>query len=344
MAAERSPGSAGWIKRHWPLIRKLLMTVFVLLIVVSLVLLARDVKWHEVLHALRALRSRSLWIAGGLVVVSYGIYATFDVIGRAYVKHDTPVRLVMLVGFISYAFNVSLGSYVGGIGFRYRLYSRLGLELGTVTRILGLSLVTNWVGYFWLAGATFSSGLVQLPSGWLVGNSALRLIGVGLLILAAAYVIACGTLHQKKLTIRGVEIEFPSLPIAIVQSVVASLDWAVMGAIIWVLFDGRVGYVAVLGVLLLSSIAGAIAHIPGGVGVIEAVFVAMLAGKLPHGEILAVLVAYRALYYLAPLAVAAVAYILFEASQKKSDARNDRKAEAENDEKAEARPERLAQK
>jgi uncharacterized membrane protein YbhN (UPF0104 family) len=320
MDAERSPGLVGWIKQHWPLIRKLLMTVFVLLILVSLVLLARDVKWHEVLQALRALHGRPLWIAGGLVAMSYGIYATFDVIGRAYVKHDTPVKLVMLVSFISYASNLSLGSYVGGIGFRYRLYSRLGLELGTVTRILGLSLVTNWVGYFWLAGAAFSSGMVQMPAGWVVGNGALRLIGAGLLVAAAAYVIACGTLRRRKLTVRSVEIEFPSLPIAIVQSVLASINWALIGAIVWVLFDERVGYVAVLGILLLSSIAGAIAHIPGGVGVIEAVFVAMLAGKLPRGEILAVLVAYRALYYLAPLAVAGVAYVLFEASQKKIDA------------------------
>jgi uncharacterized membrane protein YbhN (UPF0104 family) len=66
---------------------------------------------------------------------------------------------------------------VGGIGFRYRLYSRLGLPLSTVTRILGLSLVTNWIGYFWLAGIAFSSGLVQLPEGWIVGNGTLRLIG-----------------------------------------------------------------------------------------------------------------------------------------------------------------------
>jgi uncharacterized membrane protein YbhN (UPF0104 family) len=323
MAAKRSPGFVGWIRQHWPLIRKLLITGFVLLIVISLVLLARDIKWHEVLHAMHGLRARSLWTAGGLAAVSFCIYAIFDVIGRAYVRHDIPVKLVMLVSFISYASNLSLGSYVGGIGFRYRLYSRLGLELSTVTRILGLSLVTNWLGYFWLAGAAFSSGRVQLPQDWAVGNGALRLIGVVLLGAAAAYVVACGVLRQKSWTFHGYKIVFPSLSIAIAQSLLASLNWAVMGAIIWVLFDERVGYVAVLGVLLLSSIAGAIAHIPGGVGVIEAVFAAMLSGKLPRTEILAVLVAYRALYYLAPLAVAGVAYVLFEASQRESDARSE---------------------
>jgi uncharacterized membrane protein YbhN (UPF0104 family) len=254
-------------------------------------------------------------------VVSYVIYSLFDVIGRAYVRHDTPVVLVMLVSFISYASNLSLGSYVGGIGFRYRLYSRLGLALSTVTRILGLSLITNWLGYFWLAGAAFSSGLVTLPAGWVVGSGTLRLIGIGLIAAAAAYVIACAVLHEKSWRVRGYKIVFPSLRIAVLQSVLAGLNWAVIGAILWVLFDQKVEYVEVLGVLLLSSIAGAIAHIPGGVGVIEAVFAAMLSAKLPRGEILAVLVAYRALYYLAPLAVAGAAYVLFEASTKKEDVR-----------------------
>ena len=39
-------------------------------------------------------------------------------------------RKVMGVNFISYAFNLNLGSLVGGVAFRYRLYSRLGLDNG----------------------------------------------------------------------------------------------------------------------------------------------------------------------------------------------------------------------
>jgi uncharacterized membrane protein YbhN (UPF0104 family) len=41
----------------------------------------------------------------------------------------------MLVSFICYAFNLTLSTWVGGIGMRYRLYSRLGLPGGTITRI-----------------------------------------------------------------------------------------------------------------------------------------------------------------------------------------------------------------
>ncbi|MET0542138.1 MAG: UPF0104 family protein, partial [Variovorax sp.] len=55
-----------------------------------------------------------------------------------------------------------------------------------------------------------------------------------------------------------------------------------------------------------------ITHVPAGLGVLEAVFVALLSHRLPQGEILAGLIGYRALYYLAPLAIATVAYVVME--------------------------------
>ena len=52
-----------------------------------------------------------------------------------------------------------------------------------------------------------------------------------------------------------------------------------MGAIIWLLLGQNINYFFVLGVLLVSSIAGVIVHIPAGIGVLEAVFMALLAGR-----------------------------------------------------------------
>lgn len=331
MPADSKPAPAGrWavVKRYWPVAKKVLLWAFVIALVVSLVILARDIDWVKVMASLRAIPGPSLWMAVGLVVVSYAIYACFDVIGRAYIGHDLPVGKTMLVSAISYAFNLSLGSFVGGIGFRYRLYSRLGLSNADTTRILGLSLVTNWLGYFWLAGAVFASGMIRMPAGWEIGTGALRAIGCGLLLLAAAYVICCGVLKRKSWTVRGHEIELPTLRLALIQSVAATASWAVIGAIVWVLLDEKVAYPIVLGVLLLSSIAGAIAHIPGGIGVIEAVFVAMLSGKVPRDEMIGALVAYRALYYIGPLVIAGVLYLGLEAALKRSDAAGEGTAKA----------------
>ncbi len=46
---------------------------------------------------------------------------------------------------------------------RYRLYSRLGLDSGTITRIFSLSIATNWLRDILLAGVVFSDGMVPNP-------------------------------------------------------------------------------------------------------------------------------------------------------------------------------------
>lgn len=53
-------------------------------------------------------------------------------------------------------------------------------------------------------------------------------------------------------------------------------------------------------------------HVPAGLGVLEAVFVALLAHRVPQGELLAALLAYRAIY-LAPLAIAAALFFVVDA-------------------------------
>lgn len=73
----------------------------------------------------------------------------------------------------------------------------------------------------------------------------------------------------------------PSWKFALTQMLISSVNWMVMGAIIWLLLGQSVNYFFVLGVLLVSSIAGVIVHIPAGIGVLEAVFIALLAGSIP---------------------------------------------------------------
>jgi uncharacterized membrane protein YbhN (UPF0104 family) len=53
--------------------------------------------------------------------------------------------------------------------------------------------------------------------------------------------------------------------------------------------------------------------VPAGLGVLEAVFVALLSHVVPVPKLLAALLAWRAIYYLAPLAAATVVYAVVEA-------------------------------
>lgn len=75
--------------------------------------------------------------------------------------------------------------------------------------------------------------------------------------------------------------------------------------------------------MLISSIAGVITHIPAGLGVLEAVFIAMLQHQVSKGAVLAALIGYRAIYLLLPLAVAVGVYLVLEKRAKKLRAQQD---------------------
>jgi uncharacterized membrane protein YbhN (UPF0104 family) len=231
----------------------------------------------------------------------------------------------MLVSFVCYAFNLTLSTWVGGIGMRYRLYSRLGLPGSTITRIFSLSITTNWLGYILLGGIIFTFGVVELPAHWYIDEGTLRIAGIVLLAFIAVYMWFCAFAKRRHATIKGQKLVLPSWKFALAQMAISSANWMAMGAIIWLLLGQEVNYFFVLGVLLVSSIAGVIVHIPAGIGVLEAVFIALLAGEhTTKGAIIAALLAYRMLYYFIPLLLALVCYLLLEGRAKKLRAKNEK--------------------
>ena len=64
--------------------------------------------------------------------------------------------------------------------------------------------------------------------------------------------------------------------------------------------------------MLAASIAGVVTPIPAGLGVLEAVYLALLAGSIRQGTLMGALLAYRALYYLVPLGGGLALYLVLE--------------------------------
>ena len=310
---------------RWRLAKKVLTWLFFIAVAVLLVLYAQKVNWDDVWKVIHDYNRIVLLGAAALVVVSYLIYGCYDLLGRAYCGHKLAKRQVMLVSFICYAFNLTLSTWVGGIGMRYRLYSRLGLPSSTITRIFSLSITTNWLGYILLGGIIFTFGVVDIPAHWYISDTTLRIIGVVLLLFIAFYLWACGFAKCRHFTIRGQKLVIPSWKFALAQMAISSANWIAMGVIIWLLMGHQANFFFVLGVLLVSSIAGVIVHIPAGIGVLEAVFLALLAGEhMSQGVIIAALLAYRVLYYFIPLLLALIAYLILESRAKKLRAKNEK--------------------
>ncbi|CAI8867279.1 lysylphosphatidylglycerol synthase domain-containing protein [Kosakonia sp. YIM B13611] len=310
---------------RWKLAKRVLTVLFFIAVAVLLVLYAQKVNWDDVWKVIRDYNRTALLSAVALVVISYLLYGCYDLLGRAYCGHKLAKRQVMLVSFICYAFNLTLSTWVGGIGMRYRLYSRLGLPGSTITRIFSLSITTNWLGYILLGGVIFTFGVVQIPAHWYIDDTTLRIVGVVLLLVIAVYLWGCAFAKRRHLTIKGHKLVLPSWKFAVAQLTISSANWIAMGAIIWLLMGMQADFFFVLGVLLVSSIAGVIVHIPAGIGVLEAVFIALLASEhVSQGMIIAALLAYRVLYYFLPLLLALVCYLLLESRAKKLRAKNEK--------------------
>jgi uncharacterized membrane protein YbhN (UPF0104 family) len=313
----RAPVQRGTRHPWWPWVKRILSAAFFLAVAWLLWRYAKNIKWAEVLESIQETPTPALLFAIGLAAASHLLYSCFDLIGKRYTGHNLPTATVMAVNFVSYAFNLCIGSLVGGVGFRYRLYSRLGLKNGVITRIVSMSMLTNWLGYKLLAGFLFVVHPLALPPSWHMGNHGLQWVGAGIMLISAGYIAACYWYGDHTWEWRGHELYLPPWRMAILQMAISCANWSLMAGIIWVLLGERIVYFDVLTVLLIGAIAGVVAHVPAGLGVFEFVFIALLSHIVSEEQLIAALLGYRAIYYIAPLLVAAMLYLYMELHAKR---------------------------
>ena len=317
-SAQQPPPRRGWralVHQRWfgPVVALLFLAVVGWLVADHV----REIDWREVRAALAAYRAPTLAAAAALVLASHLTYATYELIGRRYVGHTLGAGRVLGVGFVSYAFNLNLGSLVGGVGFRLRLYSKLGLDAAQIGRLIVLSFVTNWSGWLLLAGATFALRQIELPPAYALSLGLLQALGVVMVALPLAYVAACFFSKRREWAWREHRFTLPSGRLALAQLGLSSLNWALIGAIVWQLMPRELGFGTVLATQLSAAVIAVPTHVPGGLGVLEAVYVAVLGARVPTTSLVAALLAFRALYYVLPLAVAAALHLALELGAKR---------------------------
>ncbi|MEW6704754.1 MAG: lysylphosphatidylglycerol synthase domain-containing protein [Pseudomonadota bacterium] len=281
----------------------------------------RKIDWAEVGEALRSYPAWSLAGTWALATAAHAVYAGYDLLARQHIGHRLPLLKVWAVGLVSFAVNLNLGSIVGGIGFRLRLYSKLGLEMADAGRIFAFCLVANWSGYMVLLGSLLVSGGFEPPPALGLSAAAWQAIGAALLAGAALYLAACELRGGRQLKLWRWQMELPPARMAAAQMALSMTHWLLVGSVVWTLMPRELAFGEVLGTLLSAAIAGAVVHVPGGLGVIEAVFIASFGGRVPEGALVAALLAYRAAFYLLPLAGAIVLHLALEAHARRKKGR-----------------------
>ena len=309
--------------RWWRRAKHAAFAIFLCIVTYLIVRAALSIDWDEVGKVLLDLDASKIAIALGLTALSYLLYTGYDVAARTYAGHHVPTRRVMAISAIAYAFALNIGAAVGGAGFRLRMYAREGVTLGRITRVIGFCVATNWVGYMLIAGVLFAIGTVVPPPDFplhafgLGSGAGLRAIGVVLLACAFAYFVACHVTHGRVYHVRGHHFRFPTPRLALLQFAMAATNWTLIG-LVCAQFLPQVGDAQVIATVLLASVATALAHVPAGIGVLEAVFIAMLGHRVPPAHLVGALLAFRACYFLLPLLFAAAGYAWLELASRPS--------------------------
>ena len=275
-------------------------------------------RFHDVIQGLENLSGERFFAALALTFLNYLLMTGYDALALRYVRHALPYGKFGLASFISYAFSNNMGfGMIAGGSVRYRLYSAWGLSALEITKVVAFCSLTLWLGFFTLGGVVFLFEPLMLPKVLHLPFASAHTLGRIFLVIVAAYLLWT-IMGKRSVRIRDWEFSFPSTQVLVAQVVIASLDWALAGGVLYVLLPKvpALSFPGFLGIYLLAQTGGLISQVPGGLGVFETIVVLLLSPTLPAAEILGVLLVYRFIYYLLPLFLAALLLAIQELLQR----------------------------
>lgn len=267
---------------------------------------------HDVMESLEAIPTLSIVAAILLTALNYTILMGYDLVATRHLGHRLPLRKVAFASFLGYVCSNNFGSLLGSTTMRYRLYSAWGLSSLDIVKLIGLLAVSFWLGLFAFAGIVFVVEPLSIPERVPLPFSNVRPIGLVLLGLVGAY-LAAGAFCRGPLKIRGWELRLPPLRLSAAQIAIGSADLAVAAGVLYLLLPKSIelSYPTFIAVYLLAIVTAVFSNVPGGLGVFELVIIVFSGSEDPH-LLLGSLLVFRLVYYLLPLAIAAILWAGYE--------------------------------
>jgi glycosyltransferase 2 family protein len=277
----------------------------------------------EIGQKLAAIPTKGYVLAACCTLIAYGALAWYDRIALIHLRKEKTISwiYVSICSFVTYALSHNIGGSVfsGGL-VRYRAYTAKGLNAVEVAVLVAITSFTFSFGTILCGGFVllFEPQIVRPLleiSSLKVSELWIKLIGVAMLAFCTAYLIG-SWLKLKPLNIKGHKLEYPRLSVVVRQFFAAPIELLGAAGIIYFVLPelGNPGFFVVLGAFLLSFSAGLIFQVPGGIGVMETVFIAVMPSIAPI-EVFAALLVWRLFYLIIPLILSIPVVLLFERSQ-----------------------------
>ncbi len=299
------------------ILSRLLPLVVMVLVFYLLAKMLRDVEVSDVANAIRNLSGATLAKAIGLAAFGYIWIIGYDYLALRYLKWKIPWPRLIFTSLSAFSLQRNVGpAPITGGAVRYRFYKKYGLSVADA------AIMTALCGFFFTLGIILTAGLALLiqPQGLArvsgVPEVLLRSVGA-LVILGLLGYLAWSRLRNHPIRIKSWEAPPPSLQMSIAQLFFGTVDIAIVAGVVYILLPEGVSlfYPAFVGVYVLAMLTGALSHVPGGIGVFEAVLLLFLPDA-DKGALLASLLAFRGVYYLLPLVTMASINALYEVGKR----------------------------
>ena len=302
---------SGSASLHW--LRPLAVFTLLALAVWSLHRNLGQLHLREILAELHAIPNDILVVALALTALSYWTLGFYDVMALRYAGKAISYARTLFTSFIAYALgnNLSLAAFTGA-AVRLRLYTASGLTAVDVATVSGFCSLTIVLGLMELCAAALLLEPDQTASALHLNATGAMVVGALLFLAVVGYVVWSST-SRGKFEIRGWALRPPGATLSVAQLALAALDISLAAAVLWVLLppEAAIAFLPFAGIYAVAVTAGLISQVPGGIGVFEAIVV-LTFPDAPAPKLLGSLLAYRAIYYLVPLVVAAILFLVNE--------------------------------
>ncbi|MES2885373.1 MAG: bifunctional lysylphosphatidylglycerol flippase/synthetase MprF [Pseudomonadota bacterium] len=274
--------------------------------------LTQEINYKDVLVQMRATPVSALLLSAGFTAISFAALACYDLSGLTYLKIRLPWRTVALGSFAGYAMGntVGMGVLTGG-AVRLRVYGAMGMDTIQVAQLMGFISAGFGLGITFIGAIGLLWGAERVETA--VGVPAWVIHGVGIFTLCFISWVIYLCSRGRPLVMFGKSMPLPSTRLALIQIGVSALDLLFAALALWVLLPAAdVHFMGFLAFYVIGVSLGIILHIPGGVGIFEAMILLAYRDSLPPSALAGALVLFRAIYYLAPLALAVTLLVLRE--------------------------------
>ncbi|HEY9024996.1 MAG TPA: bifunctional lysylphosphatidylglycerol flippase/synthetase MprF [Burkholderiaceae bacterium] len=317
------PAALAGVGEWWPRLRPWLIAGLAVALAVvlgfALQRLLREVRYDSVMRAVDATPLADIVAALVATAISYLALTEYDASALRYAGARVARSTVLLTSFVAYALTNTIGlGPLSGAAVRMRLYSAAGLEPQQIARVIAFNAAAFGLGMLAFGGAGLLWGASDVAPLLHTRPWVLRALAIALIAFLAGLLWVCA--RRRRLRIEFVlgrrwswGLRLPPLRLALRQLVISAFELGASATALWFLLPANHIAPSTFAAFYAIAIAAAIvSHVPGGVGVFEAVMLLASGSEVPSDAMLGALLLYRGVYYVLPLILATGTLIVYE--------------------------------